>query len=1023
MRWSSFPLLLLLFSCPVFAYHAHPFTLFTEEDISRLQEKMTDGNGPDDAAMTRTITAADYYLSIPESTFFTATSIGSGTPVYVQLEAFAYYFGDPAQKSLYRDKCVAMATYLSDNFHPDNMVTNNYPEQDNPWILFSLSLAYDMCYNEFAADSPQKVALRTEIEAYLNYAYNVRTDWRNDINFYANGNFHANIGGSILMGGLVIKDDGQNQVLYQDAITLGHTAVQGYIQHSLDSDGGCTEGVGYCALSMLGLTYGVIPQKNYDGTDFFSDPRVEKILSYLAYNAIPEGNGLFHNWNDWPTYEYSIISSWHMFPTYALTRFPTPLARFVHDHYVGAYPQDPVFLALFGDDVPSADIAALLPDSALFSGVGQYFYRSGWNFGGQSNDLHFTFFSGNFHRGHNQEDKNTFSLIGFKDRLIIDTGDSHDAGACGDPASMLEGHNLILINPYGDYYDANGNGLQDPGETIDYMGMAKSSGNCGTDGYIRSSLITQGIDMLHGDAREAYIQNNAEFNPFPQWAWCAHKYNEGTTEAITCIHTNTMDRANRYFLVIKPEAGHPGYFVLADDTRTSTNPADQYKFLLHTEYKDDSSPFHRNSWDTSANPLRVLGEHGGLLNVYWVSPTYTTSLFANSLYSTLKIPPYYNQDGYNRLLQATLTSGNPQWFMLFFPYGPTIVPPSYNAIALTAGLGAKLTFPSYTDEVYYAPDNSIQGPGVSGTFKAAWVREENGLPSHYAAMYVRDMSKAGRVLISVINDGGQNPNIASNGTTLVVDDRQPTYTVYGPSLVKAAYKEEALPMYRAGDYRLVSLTPPPSCAAQGGDICLAYEVCPGEYIFSEDSDVCCNVQCESSVAPPVITNVRAAASEVMALIQWMTDIPSDTQVEYGLTPAHGSSTFLGPDLIRVHLVTINGLTPATTYHYRVKSCIYGTLCSFSDDATFTTNAVSCESSGGQCLADCGLYADCSPSGMACADGLTCCVGSCSCQGVPPDEDCDGLIDDGELERSIDRWLQGMIPMDQMLEIMSWWKSS
>ncbi|MFH1916532.1 MAG: hypothetical protein ABIJ21_04660 [Nanoarchaeota archaeon] len=884
-------LLVLFLLIPIAGAVEHPFTLFTSNQIPALAAKMTDGLGPDDAAKVQAIQYADNRLGSQESTLFHVNAINSMTPIYVQEQAFAYWFGDPARKSLYRDKCKAMAMYLTDNFHPDNSYTNNYPEQDNPWILFALATAYDNCFVEDAPNDPQKAAVRGEIEAYLNYALTEPWphDWRIQIEDYANGNWHANIGGSILMGALAVKDDGQNTQLYEDAHALGRLAIEGYIQHTLDSDGGCYEGVGYCALSMLGLTYGAIAQKNYDGVDYFSDPRVEKFLTYLAYNAIPEGNRRFHNWNDWPTYSTGVIRNWHIFPTYAMTRFPTPLSRWVHEYYVGSSPQSMPFLAIFGDDLPSEDIATLLPDSMLFSGIGQYFYKNGWQFGTMSKDIQFTFFSGIFHMGHNQEDKNTFTLLGYKDRLIVDTGDSKDAGACGDPASMLEGHNLIMVNPSGDYYDANNNGQMDAGEGLWYLGMAKSSGNCGTDGYIRNSFISNAADFLHGDAREAYIKNNDQFNPFPDWSWCAHPYNGGTSTTLECIHLRSMDRANRYMLIVKPDGVIPPYFVLADDTRTSANPLDQYKFLLHTEYKDSGTPLHRNSWTHSTNPLRVTGEHGGFLDVFWISPTFSPALFTDARYNTQLESPYANQDGFNQRLEATITSGNPQWFMVFFPYDAQVIPPQYSTLPLTQGFGAKMTFATATDYVLYAPTNVISGQGISANLKMGMLREIDGLPERYAFASTTGFTKDGLAVVEVT---GIPASVSSDGLTVEVGVLANTYHVYGPDLTQAIGEKIPVPLYKAGDFALVTPAPPPLCADQGGNVCTEGQECVGEWEFSQDTNLCCIGMCEGN-----------------------------------------------------------------------------------------------------------------------------------CPEVPPDVNCDYLIDDGELLYMINQWLQGLSPIEQLISVMEWWKAS
>jgi hypothetical protein len=92
----------------------------------------------------------------------------------------------------------------------------------------------------------------------------------------------------------------------------------------------------------------------------------------------------------------------------------------------------------------------------------------------------------------------------------------------------------------------------------------------------------------------------------------------------------------------------------------------------------------------------------------------------------------------------------------------------------------------------------------------------------------------------------------------------------------------------------------------------------------------------ASRTAPVISSITAAAGSVGATIAWLTDLASDSLVEYGLTGAYGSSTTLDPTLVTGHSVPITGLAASTLYHYRVTSS-NGTPTT-SGDQTFTTGA-------------------------------------------------------------------------------------
>ncbi|MBN1490956.1 MAG: family 10 glycosylhydrolase [Phycisphaerae bacterium] len=94
----------------------------------------------------------------------------------------------------------------------------------------------------------------------------------------------------------------------------------------------------------------------------------------------------------------------------------------------------------------------------------------------------------------------------------------------------------------------------------------------------------------------------------------------------------------------------------------------------------------------------------------------------------------------------------------------------------------------------------------------------------------------------------------------------------------------------------------------------------------------------TTAGPPIISNVLAASvGGTHATITWTTSTPADSQVEYGLTIAYGSSSTLDPAAVTSHSIALSGLLPNTLYHYRARSAnAAGTA--YSGDNTFTTTA-------------------------------------------------------------------------------------
>ena len=73
-------------------------------------------------------------------------------------------------------------------------------------------------------------------------------------------------------------------------------------------------------------------------------------------------------------------------------------------------------------------------------------------------------------------------------------------------------------------------------------------------------------------------------------------------------------------------------------------------------------------------------------------------------------------------------------------------------------------------------------------------------------------------------------------------------------------------------------------------------------------------------APPIISNVEArVVNGASVMINWTTNEAADSQIEYGLTASYGSSSPLSSTLVTSHNLTLAGLQPNKTYHYRVKS--------------------------------------------------------------------------------------------------------
>ena len=94
------------------------------------------------------------------------------------------------------------------------------------------------------------------------------------------------------------------------------------------------------------------------------------------------------------------------------------------------------------------------------------------------------------------------------------------------------------------------------------------------------------------------------------------------------------------------------------------------------------------------------------------------------------------------------------------------------------------------------------------------------------------------------------------------------------------------------------------------------------------------------ILPPVISNVRVTGiTGWLAVVSWETSEPASGVVEYGNTTAYGSTVQSSAFSI-LHELTLTGLQPMTTYHFRVKSTdASGNGPSVSEDFGFSTSAL------------------------------------------------------------------------------------
>ena len=88
--------------------------------------------------------------------------------------------------------------------------------------------------------------------------------------------------------------------------------------------------------------------------------------------------------------------------------------------------------------------------------------------------------------------------------------------------------------------------------------------------------------------------------------------------------------------------------------------------------------------------------------------------------------------------------------------------------------------------------------------------------------------------------------------------------------------------------------------------------------------------------PPSISNKQIEAAGTSAYMTLNTDEPARVWVDYGMTPAYTATAIADSNVRTSHGVPITGLTPSTTYHYRLTAADNAGNSTTTVDGTFTT---------------------------------------------------------------------------------------
>jgi len=88
-----------------------------------------------------------------------------------------------------------------------------------------------------------------------------------------------------------------------------------------------------------------------------------------------------------------------------------------------------------------------------------------------------------------------------------------------------------------------------------------------------------------------------------------------------------------------------------------------------------------------------------------------------------------------------------------------------------------------------------------------------------------------------------------------------------------------------------------------------------------------------------ISGVQAASASITGFqVSWTTNLAASSDVDYGTTSAYGYSLPVNSTMVTSHQMALSGLTPGTTYHFRVRSTDASGASASSSDMTYATTA-------------------------------------------------------------------------------------
>jgi hypothetical protein len=659
-------------------------------------------------------------------------------------------------------------------FNDANNVLQPYPESDGSTNVGAfegankvngLCMVYDILANENFFTASQKDQLARAIANTVYDQYGIRNYCYNPYDSLYESNELAVPGSALGIAAMTLMNDKDTNgnLYYPDAkadldfvrrILIKNQ--RSYLNRMI-SQGTGMEGIMYATWGLAKMSFLMYALTRWDGVDYFQyqDNNVNvpgllgKLSQWLCYEVSPDPNFYqqFNDINDSYSFYGNEAGRFAILLTYA-QKYQDGLSQWLYNHtmnYISALLNDPTqsgvddsyataristtpllfttFL-VYNASTPSADPATILPRSRLFVDRGLAYVRTSTGPGtwAGDNDIQFALedhqrinpTTGWYSWGHEQSDKNHFTLSAFGMVLAEDMGYASDRAV---------DHNYVLIdgegeaeNPY-DYTADNAYGLV-------------SASNL-------SMNITNSFEYIHGTATNAFNQlygdgwrSNQNNNPGYTNPYSLFDYTTTNTDYSQNIF-RPVQNADRYVNFVHAANGMPDYILMADDIQAHDGLDHQFTWQLHNLL--GAPNINGNQWTFSFNDYYGYNQPRNFY-VYF----YNVGGNINSKSVAVGTLNWKNDAGQVQSvnggtayqLQTVTNVLNPYFHVMMLPWNPNVYStlPTVTSVSATSAELLQSAWSSYTDySIFRTSASSCSGssPSFSTDGKLSFVRIRN----------------------------------------------------------------------------------------------------------------------------------------------------------------------------------------------------------------------------------------------------------------------------------------------------------